>query len=121
MPTGSLAKRASIPAAPPPTRPPSPTIPWATPSRFPRGANGRLRTTVDGATTTYTYNELDQLLAAGGASFAYDAPGNLTQSLSAADVTTQAWDALDRLSSAILPDGTSLAYAYDTDSRRVHP
>jgi RHS repeat-associated protein len=79
----------------------------------------RLRMTVDGVTTNYTYNELDQLLTAGSTTFAYDARGNLTQASTAADVTIHGWDALDRLSEITLPNGTALAYTYDADGRRV--
>ena len=79
----------------------------------------RLRMTVGGVTTDYTYNELDQLLTAGGASLAYDARGNLTRTTEGADVTTYSWDALYRLSDVTLSDGTALAYGYDADGRRV--
>jgi len=79
----------------------------------------RLSMTIDGATTSYAYNELDQLLTAGGVSFAYDARGNFTRATGGADVTAYSWDALDRLSDATLPDGTALAYTYDADGRRV--
>jgi len=75
--------------------------------------------TVDGATTNYTYNNLDQLLTAGPTTFGYDARGNLTQASSGADVAAYSWDALDRLSDVTLPDGAALAYTYDADGRRV--
>ena len=79
----------------------------------------RLSITIDGATTSYTYNDLDQLLAAGGTSYTYDARGNLTGTVASGDVTTYTWDAFDRLTGATLPDGTALAYGYDADGRRV--
>ncbi len=75
--------------------------------------------TVDGAMTTYAYNELDQLLSSGSSSLAYDPRGNLTQTSTSGDVTAYSWDALDRLSGATLPDGTALGYTYDADGRRV--
>ncbi len=75
--------------------------------------------TVDGATTSYAYNELDQLLTAGGTSFAYDPRGNLTQATDGADVTAYSWDARDRLGGVGLPDGTTVVYSYNADGRRV--
>ena len=83
------------------------------------GVGNRLTMTVDGATTNYTFNELDQLLTAGAASYAYDARGNLTQATEGAELTPYSWDALDRLSDVLLPDSTALAYTYDADGRRM--
>ena len=79
----------------------------------------RLSMTVDGATTSYTFNGLDQLLTAGGTSSTYDVRGNLTQVSEGADVTTYAWDARDRLMGVSLPAGSPIAYTYDADGRRV--
>ena len=75
--------------------------------------------TVDRVITNYTYNELDQLLTAGGTTFAYDARGNLAQASSGSAITAYSSDARDRLAGVTLPRGTALAYAYDADSRRV--
>jgi RHS repeat-associated protein len=82
-------------------------------------AGNRLSMTVDGVTTVYAYNALDQLLSAGSAAFTYDAMGNLVQVVDGLETTTYAFDALDRLTGATLADGTALSYAYDADGRRV--
>jgi YD repeat-containing protein len=48
----------------------------------------RLSMTVDGVTTNYAYNNLDQLLTAGATAYAYDARGNLTQVASGSEFMT---------------------------------
>jgi len=79
----------------------------------------RLSQIINGQTTTYTYNELDQLESAGAAQYTYDGRGNLVQVTDGADVTAYAWDAADRLIAIMLPDGTSIGHIYDADGRRV--
>ncbi len=79
----------------------------------------RLTQTVNGTLTSYTYNELDQMLTAGAVAHIYDARGNLTQVTDGVDVTSYAWDAADRLSNVTLPGGIGISYGYDADGRRV--
>jgi RHS repeat-associated protein len=79
----------------------------------------RLTETVDGQTTTHTYNVLDQLLTAGTAQYTYDGRGNLTQIQDGPEITAFAWDARDQLIGTTLTDGTSVSYEYDADGRRV--
>jgi RHS repeat-associated protein len=79
----------------------------------------RLSMVVDGMTTSYSYNALDQMLSAGTTAFTYDARGNLVQVVDGLDTTTYAFDGLDRLAGAALPDGTLVSYLYDADGRRV--
>ena len=44
------------------------------------GAGNRTSQTINGSTTSYTYNAANQLTAAGGTTFTYDANGNETSS-----------------------------------------
>jgi YD repeat-containing protein len=44
------------------------------------GASNRTSQTINGSTTSYTYNAANQLTAAGGTTFTYDANGNETSS-----------------------------------------
>jgi len=79
----------------------------------------RLSQTVNGVTTNYTYNNLDQLLSDGTATYGYDGRGNLTSITSGANVTTYGYDAADRLISVVLPDNTAVNNKYDADGRKV--
>lgn len=79
----------------------------------------RMATNVDGFTTNYTYNELDQLVSAGTAHYQYDARGNLAGITDAANVTSYTYDAKDQLRGATLPGGASASFWYDADGRRV--
>jgi RHS repeat-associated protein len=78
----------------------------------------RTTMTLNGQTTAYTYNNLDQLTNAGGTSYQYDGRGNLTQIGTGANAQTFTYDDADRLTSATGPGG-SATYAYDADGRRV--
>ncbi len=79
----------------------------------------RLTMTVDGQTTNYQYNALDQLVSAGTVRYAYDARGNLIQVTDGIDITNYTYDAADRLAQVSLPDGALIGYGYDADGRRV--
>jgi RHS repeat-associated protein len=79
----------------------------------------RLSRVINGQTTTYTYNELDQLTSVGAAQYSYDGRGNLVQVSDGADVTAYVWDAADRLTGVALPDGTDITYDYGADGQRV--
>ncbi len=82
------------------------------------GVGNRTSATINGQTTNYTYNSLDQLTSAGTTQYSYDGRGNLTQISAGSSVTTYRYDA-DRLIGATLPNGQSASYAYDADGRRV--
>jgi RHS repeat-associated protein len=79
----------------------------------------RTSATINGQTTTYTYNTLDQLTSAGSTQYSYDGRGNLTTVTNGTSVTTYSYDAADRLVSATEPNGTSASYVYDADGRQV--
>jgi YD repeat-containing protein len=76
-------------------------------------------------TTTYTYNNLDQLTAVNlpnttqDLSYTYDARGNmLTEAVTGGATTTYTWDARDRMTSVTAP-GLSASYLYDASGRRT--
>src|SRR6185437_3260743 len=78
-------------------------------------ANGnRLTQTVNGSTSTATYDDADQLTDLDGTSYSYDANGNLT----AAGADSYSWDWNNQLSSATA-NGTTSDYAYDGNGNRV--
>ena len=79
----------------------------------------RLTQSVDGVTTDYTYNELDQLLTAGPVQYQYDGRGNLTQATDGLNDMHYVYDAANRLTGVALSDGTSVVYTYDADGRRI--
>ena len=79
----------------------------------------RLSMAVSGQTTTYQYNELDQLISVGAVQYDYDGRGNLVRVTRGADITTYTYDAADRLIGVTLPDSTSVSYGYDAEGRRV--
>jgi len=66
-------------------------------------------------TTSYLYNELDQLLSEGSKLYSYDKRGNLS---GVSGGTYYTWDVMDRLIGASVPGGTA-SYLYDADGRRV--
>jgi RHS repeat-associated protein len=78
----------------------------------------RLSQDLDGITTTYTYNTLNQLITAGDAQYNYDGRGNLTHLIDVTNAITYTYDAQDRLISAIV-GGIGLQNTYDVDGRRV--
>jgi RHS repeat-associated protein len=73
---------------------------------------------VNGATTNYQYNALDQLTSAGSVTYQYNGRGDLTQITNGSSITNYTYDAADRLTSVTAP-GVSASYAYDADGRRV--
>ncbi len=80
----------------------------------------RTSATINGQTTNYTYNSLDQLTStSAGAQDSYDGRGNLTQITLGSSTTSYSYDAADRLTRVTLPNGTSASYAYDAAGRRV--
>lgn len=79
----------------------------------------RLAMLVNGEETSYSYNELDQLLATGTAQYSYDGRGNLFEVIEGRTSTSFDYDAEDRLSAVTLPDGTFVDYTYDADGGRI--
>ncbi len=70
--------------------------------------------TVDGVTTTYTYNKNDQLINQGSSTFTYDDNGNLISK----DATTYDYDDLNRLITLTTPTSI-IDYTYDVNNNRI--
>ena len=86
-------------------------------------AGNRETMTVDGQTTTYHYNVLDQLIRIDDPdqithTYHYDGRGNLQEVFDGTASTFYGYDARDRLTEAVLPTG-SVYYDYDADGRRT--
>jgi RHS repeat-associated protein len=82
-------------------------------------ASNRVSSTINGQTTLYTYNALDQIVTTGSARYTYDARGNLTQVTDRGNTTSYTYDAADRLTTAVVPGGSTANYTYDARGRRV--
>lgn len=78
----------------------------------------RLRQTLDGLETVYTYGSNNQLLTAGDSNFAYDARGNRTSAVVDGVPVSYQWDGFGRLIGAVTPEGTA-RFDYDIDNRRI--
>jgi RHS repeat-associated protein len=71
------------------------------------------------ASRSLTYSEEDHLLTAGEASYLFDPDGFLTQKTRGSETTRYMYSSRGELLSAVLPDGTSIAYLYDPLGRRI--
>jgi YD repeat-containing protein len=78
-------------------------------------ANGnRLTETFNSNTTSYTYDDADQLISDGTNSCSYDQAGNLT----AVGADSYTWDWANRLSGATV-GGNTVSYSYDGNGLKV--
>jgi RHS repeat-associated protein len=66
-----------------------------------------------------TYQAFNRLTATNGASFGYDANGNLTSKADASGSWTYSWDYENRLKQASKPGEVAVTYSYDALGRRV--
>jgi len=94
------------------------TITWQAGFTYDAAGN-RASTTVNGTTTNYTYNTLDQLTNIGAVTYNYDGRGNLNKITSGTQITNYTYNAADQLSNVVLPNNTNITYGYDADGRRV--
>mgnify|MGYP006169580905 CR=1 FL=1 len=78
----------------------------------------RTQATVNGVTTSYSYDANDRILSQGGTSYTYDANGNTLTESSSSGTTTYNWDARNRLIEATTPNGT-LLFGYDINGIRT--
>ena len=67
----------------------------------------------------YTYSDEDHLLAAGDATYQYDADGSLTSKTRGSQVTEYRYSSRGELLSATLPSGTLIEYLHDPLGRRI--
>jgi len=124
---------------PPSATPPNGSLPTSVPTSTPTGGQtsgggnpnvswqatftydavgNRLTKTYNGATYTYAYNSLDQLVSGGFSDYGYDGRGNLISVSDGNAATTYTFDARDKATAITNSTGTT-TYAYDTDGRRV--
>jgi len=79
--------------------------------------------TINGQTTSYSYNNLDQITTAATGRFtsqySYNQRGDLTRITGLSGDTSYSWDAADHLIGATLPNGATSNFAYDAAGRRV--
>jgi RHS repeat-associated protein len=69
--------------------------------------------------SSYTYQPFNRLVAANGASFGYDANGNLTSKSDASGSWSYNWDYENRLKQASKSGGVSVTYSHDALGRRI--
>ncbi|MBX3439418.1 MAG: RHS repeat protein, partial [Planctomycetaceae bacterium] len=77
----------------------------------------RIRTIINGVTTEYTTNNLNQYVQVGTAQYTYDRDGNLTARVDGGVTETFTYNSVNRLVGVATPDGT-WDYEYDAFSNR---
>ncbi len=77
----------------------------------------RTSLTINGTTTTNTFDNANELTASGSDSYSYDDNGNLTSKTVGGTTTTYGYDELNQLTSISGP--TSASYVYNGDGLRV--
>ena len=75
-------------------------------------AGNRVETVINGVTTQYVTNDLNQYTQVGSTSYSYDADGNLISQTDGGATTTLTYDELNRLTGVASPT-TSTSYQYD--------
>ena len=75
-------------------------------------AGNRTQTIINGVTTAYTTNALNEYTQVGDTSYTYDADGNLATATTAGVTTTYTFDDLNRLTGVTDPTGTT-THTYD--------
>ncbi len=78
------------------------------------GSGNRLTQTVNGTTTSYTYNNANELTAAGSTTYSYDANGNLTGNSAGLSLS---YNALNQTASITPPGGSAIGMSYAGDSQ----
>lgn len=76
-------------------------------------AGNRTQTIIDGVTTTYTVNDLNEYTQVGSTVYTYDADGNLKSKTEGAIATNYTFDDLNRLIGVSVP-GDAFNYGYDS-------
>ncbi|MFN3713390.1 MAG: RHS repeat-associated core domain-containing protein [Alcanivoracaceae bacterium] len=78
----------------------------------------RTQSTVNGVTTSYSYDANDRILSQGDTTYSYDANGNTLTESSSSGATTYSWDARNRLIEAMTMNG-ALLFGYDINGIRT--
>ncbi|MBD2340809.1 hypothetical protein H6G64_27970, partial [Calothrix sp. FACHB-156] len=82
------------------------------------GAGNRISSTINGVTTNYTGNNLNQYSQVGSATYTYDADGNLIKVVDGTQTWTYVYNDENRLISGTTPQGT-FTYEYDALGNRT--
>src|SRR5262249_20041748 len=81
-------------------------------------AGNRVRTILNGVTTDYTTNALNEYTAAGTTTYKYDGDGNHSEEDGPGGTRRYTYDARNRLVQVVTPDGT-WQYEYDAFGNRI--
>jgi len=79
----------------------------------------RTSTVINGVTTVYTTNNMNQYTQVGGTTYTYDPNGNMTSATDASGRTTYAYDQDNQLVGVTTPDGSDTTYVYDALGHQV--
>jgi RHS repeat-associated protein len=79
----------------------------------------RVSSTVNGATTTASYNSDDELTTYGANSYTYDSDGYLKTKTDTQGITTYTYGTLGELREVKLPSNTFITYTYNANNQRV--
>src|SRR5262249_3265765 len=81
-------------------------------------AGNRISTVINGVTTLYATNNLNQYTSVGTATYSYDANGNLIQKSDGGVTTSSAYDVQDHLVGSSAP-GDAWSYQYDSFGSQI--
>ena len=82
-------------------------------------AGNRIQTIVNGETTDYNTNNLNQYTSAGDAVYSYDDDGNLISKTENGETWSYSYDTENRLVGVVEPDGSTTQYEYDALGNRI--
>ncbi len=81
-------------------------------------AGNRTKTIINGVTTAYTTNDMNQYTQVGNTTYRYDADGNMTAATNPGGTTTYTYNAANQLTGVTSPTG-SWSYQYNAFGNRV--
>ncbi|NEP54064.1 MAG: hypothetical protein F6K65_36850, partial [Moorea sp. SIO3C2] len=82
-------------------------------------AGNRIQTIVNGETTDYNTNNLNQYTSAGDGVYSYDDDGNLISKTENGETWSYSYDTENRLVGVVEPDGSTTQYEYDALGNRI--
>jgi RHS repeat-associated protein len=82
-------------------------------------AGNRTQTIINGATTMYVSNNLNQYTTIGTSHLHYDADGNLISQTDGSGTSTYTYNDESRLTGGVIPDGSRWSYQYDAIGNRI--